>query len=58
MKKISIEEWNEETSQLLQDYANEKNIEVDELSETLVTSVLHKRSEMWINYKQLINELI
>lgn len=57
MKKITYDEYQEETNQLLLNHAIENNCHVDELHPGLVAHILHKRSEHWINYKYLMGEL-
>jgi hypothetical protein len=57
MKKITFEEFNNETEELLFDYAQEHGLEKDELNENLVMKVRHLRSQQWINYKLMLDEL-
>ena len=58
MIKITLEEWNNETEQLLQDYAEEHGLDRNELNDNLVMKVRHLRSSQWINYKAMLQELI
>ena len=58
LRKITFDQWQNETNELLLDYAQEHGLHVDELNAELVAKVLHLRSEQWINYKAMMNELI